>query len=88
MTTENVSRSAEELWERRRAQWRLRLMDVHEKIAVAAESAASERLRAALAARYRTLIGVRPDQRREFRDALENRINVTVHELVESFARD
>ena len=85
MATENVSRTAEELYERRKAERRLQLMELNESIAQGAESAASERLRAAYAERYRRLIGVPPSRRCEFRRALEDRVNVSVDELAEAF---
>lgn len=86
VTVENVPVTADELYERRKAERRMRLMDLHESTARDAETAATEPLRTAYANRYRRLIGVPPARRREFRAALEARVNVAVDELAEAFA--
>lgn len=87
MTAENVPLTAEELYERRKAERCLQLMKLNESIAQEAETAASERLRVAYAERYRRLIGVPPSRRREFREALMNRVNVSVDELAEAIGK-
>ena len=83
---ESLPLTAEELAERRKAERRLRLMDLHEVLAIQAETTERDELRAIYAQRYRTLIGIVPAQRDAFRYALENRVNVTVDELAEAFS--
>lgn len=77
--------SADELRERRRAERRLRLIELSEDIAVGAETATG-RLREAYAARYRSLVGVPPARRHDLRAALCRRVDVTVDEIVALFA--
>ena len=88
MTEVNPPLTAEEAYERRKAERRLQLMAINEEIATNAESADTDRLRKTYSDWYRDLIGVRPEQRRAFRDALHERVNVSVDELVELFTTD
>lgn len=79
--------TADEAYERRKAERRLQLMAIHEEIAIFAITADTDHLRRAYANRYRNLIGVRPEQRQEFRESLLKRENVSVDELIEHFLK-
>lgn len=81
-------RTGEEASTARAVERRLRLMDISEQIAADAETCTYDRLRDALRNRYRNLIGVRPEQRQQFRSELQQLHNVTVDELVAMFERD
>jgi hypothetical protein len=75
----------DQCWAKRAAELRLRLMDLHEPLAVQAETHASGRLRALYAERYRRLIGVDPHVRQEFRHALTNLQGISVANLTTLF---
>ena len=62
--------SAEQYREKLKARQTLALMNLHRGLAERAETELSPSLRAQFAERYRELIGVAPDVRGEFRDAL------------------
>lgn len=80
--------NSEDAWNARAIERRLRLMDIHEQIALDAETCTHDLLRDALRNRYHNLIGVRPEQRHQFRVEIQQLHNVTVDELVEMFERD
>ena len=86
MPIENVPYTSEELDERRETERRLKLIQLCEDLALAAESAVSAAVRTSYAHRYRHIVGVFPDRRAEFQHALSSRVNVPVAELVETFA--
>ena len=52
------------------AELQLLKLDAHEDLAVFYEQETSEYLRSVFAEKYRTVVGVHPDRRDEFRDAL------------------
>jgi hypothetical protein len=79
--------SAEQLWERRRANRHLRLMEVYERLAQAAEVAACSARQSAFANRYRELIGVLPEQRQELRETLVHVHGLSMDELLSQFQR-
>ena len=64
------------------------MMDASERIAEQSETCTHERLRDALRNRYRNLIGVRPEQRQQFRSELQQLHNVTIDELLAMFERE
>ena len=76
--------SADELLERRRSERLLRLIELHESFAIQAESASTPTLRRGYAERYRRAIGVFPERRVELAEALRQRINATIAEILES----
>jgi hypothetical protein len=77
-------KSFEELFERRKADRLVRLMDLQEATVRDAERR-NEILRDGYAREYRALVGVFPDQRHELRARLLNLQGVTVEELLASF---
>lgn len=80
--SEGLPVTADEVTERRKAQRHLRLLDLFEPIAIEAESATTDKLRAAYARRFRSAIGVPPIGRSAFREALLRRVNVPVSEII------
>ena len=88
MTEAGQFRTGEEASNARAIARRLALMDVSERIAEQSETCTHERLRVALRNRYRNLIGVRPEQRQQFRSELQQLHNVTIDELLEMFERE
>lgn len=77
--------TADELYAKVQAGRVQKLMDLHEGVAARAEETTFLPLKIALTERYRRLIGVRPDQRAEFRQALEHLHGLTVTQLIELF---
>jgi hypothetical protein len=63
-------------------------MELTEDIAVQSETADTERLRRAYAARYRAFVGVPPSRRRELRDALQGLHHMPVDELAANLDTD
>ena len=89
MTDRNPPLTADDAFERRKAERRLELLDVNEETAVQAETEPHERLRLAFAERYRNLIGVMPERRHEFRSRLTYRTDdMKVDWIVEALNRD
>jgi hypothetical protein len=83
---ESLPVTADELAERRKADRKLRLMDLLESLAVQAEASPTQSLRDAFARRYYAAVGISVDRREQFREALRHRINVAVDELIAHFA--
>ena len=88
MTEARQFRTGEEASNARAIARRLAMMDASEGIAEQSETCTHERLRDALRNRYRNLIGVRPEQRTQFRSELQQLHNVTVDELLAMFERE
>lgn len=89
MTDRSPPLTADDAFERRRAERRLELMDANEAVAAQAETDPCEQLRRALARRYRALIGVAPDKRHAFRSRLTHRTDgVRVDWIAEALDRD
>ena len=66
-----------------------RRLDIYEDIAIASQKATSGSLRQALAERYRSLLGIRPEKRHACRIALSNlEGGQTVRDVVESLQED
>jgi len=57
-------------------------MALFEEVALRAETAKTDKLRGAYARRYRSAIGVPPERRAAFREALVARVNVSVEEII------
>lgn len=67
VTTELSPEAARAAWD---AELQLLKLDAEEWLAVFHDQADAEYLRSAFAEKYRTAVGVHPDQREEFREAL------------------
>ncbi len=67
MTGQLSPEAARAAWD---AELQLLKLDAEEWLAVFHDQAEHEYLRSAFAEKYRTVVGVHPDQREEFRDAL------------------
>jgi hypothetical protein len=81
--------SADDLWERRKAERMQGRLDLLEDIAAGSERARSGLLRQALAMRYRSIVGVDPAKRDTFRRALSNLENgQTVSDVVDLLRDD
>lgn len=88
MTEARQFRTGEEASNARAIERQLKRMDASERIAEQSETCTHERLRDALRQRYRNLIGVRPEQRQQFRSELQQLHNVTIDELLEMYERE